>query len=268
MSCVFFYVAGNNSQPKKVELEHCKLIISQDIQEDNSLHLPGAGELFSCVGKDCIKILVPNLYGCNLFFPQAQKPDINVALRHINSDAILRKDATARSQAEYIVWISGWRDKNIENMFAAGAGIEDIVNMIENDDVYSKDMLIENFQNEICKLQRREEKCNIKISDYILENYTKQQIFYDPHHPTKEIIIEKGRRILRLLGIEINETHMTISRRTMIDGREMFLYGCVRRALKIQYKQQYIRNIRNNSLYNHAIDLKEYVETYISWNLD
>ncbi len=262
----FHYVAGNDPCPKKVELEHCKLIISQDIQEDNALHRPGAEQLFSCVEEDCIKILVPNLYGYNLFFPQIQRPDRNVALKHINSEAILRKDATAKSQEEYISWISGWRDKNIEDMFEAGGKIDDIVDMIEHEDVYSAETILENFDNQIRKLQKREENCDIKISDYILENYMKCQMLYDPHHPTREVILEKGRRILNLLKIEINEAHMTISRQAMIDGKELFLYGCVRRALKIQYKQQYIRNNKNNSLYNRAMDLKEYVEAYIAWN--
>ena len=26
-------------------------------------------------------------------------------------------------------------------------------------------------------------------------------MFYDPHHPTEEVICEKGRRILKILGI-------------------------------------------------------------------
>ena len=263
----FYYVAERNPYPKKAELDCCKLLISQDIREDNSLHIPGAEELCSGTGKDCIKILVPNLLGCNLFFSQAQdlKIDNNAVLKHMNDEAILNREIKAKEWS--VTWISGWRDRNIENIYESGGGVNEIIDMIENGTMYSSQSVLKNFKDQIKKLQKREENCDIKISDYILANYTQRQLFYDPNHPTSDVIMEKGRRILRLLGMEINETNITIKRSKIIDGGELFIYGCVRKALGLQYKQQYIKNNQwEASLYNRPIDLKEYVESYILWH--
>lgn len=135
-------------------------------------------------------------------------------------------------------------------MYEQGKGIDDIVDMIQNKDVYSSEMILENFENEIHKLQERERECDIKISDYILDNYQKQQTFYDHNHPAKDVIMEKGRRILKVLGIEIDESVTTMDRKSIVDGGELFLYGCVRRALGIQYKQLYIKK---NNIMLHCI---------------
>lgn len=69
----YYFIRGDIPYPKKVELEHCKLVIAQDIRNDNSFQIPSAEELFNSVGENCTKILVPNLYGCNLFFPRQKR---------------------------------------------------------------------------------------------------------------------------------------------------------------------------------------------------
>lgn len=59
--------------PGERALEYCKLLILQDVQENNSLNLPGAKKLIEKTKKECISIKIPNLYGCNLNMKENKK---------------------------------------------------------------------------------------------------------------------------------------------------------------------------------------------------
>lgn len=56
--------------PDREELQNCRILISQDVNERNKLGVFSAEEVFGMASESCTKILIPNLYGCNLFFPQ------------------------------------------------------------------------------------------------------------------------------------------------------------------------------------------------------
>ena len=56
--------------PNETELGVCTLFIAQDIREGNSVELPSTNELIKHLGNNCISIVIPNLFGVNLFFPQ------------------------------------------------------------------------------------------------------------------------------------------------------------------------------------------------------
>lgn len=120
------------------------------------------------------------------------------------------------------------------------------------------------FEEEMQKLIEREKYCDISISDYIADNFQSKQLFYEPNHPTNELIMEKGRRILKLLNIEIDES-VPIAR--ALDGSELFIYGCVKKALGMTFEQKYVRKTEYQmyTLRGRPMDLEEYVENYIKW---
>jgi hypothetical protein len=89
-------------------------------------------------------------------------------------------------------------------------------------------------------------------------------MFYEPIHPTNDVVEEKARRVLSILNIKLNERPHT--NRGGLDIGELFIYGCVRRALGIEFEQEYIHKYSGAlTLYNKAINLKEYIEQYIAW---
>lgn len=48
---------------------------------------------------------------------------------------------------------------------------------------------------------------------------------------------------------------------------EVFIYGCVKKALKLNYEQRYIRLCQNEcTLHGHALNLCEYIQEYIAWH--
>lgn len=183
-------------------------------------------------------------------------------LKHFTEDALgYRENYQGRKNA--IINI-GFLDVNINTIWN-GLNAEIIKDKIENEIVYEKEVVVKTFNQAIQKLKKRENKCDIIISDYILEHYQQKQLFYDPYHPIEEVICEKGRRILKHLGIEIIE-YDRIGR--FLDGAEIFIYGCVKQALNLQFKQDYIRIgvNRNYTLRRIPMCLEEWIEDCLRWN--
>lgn len=97
--------------------------------------------------------------------------------------------------------------------------MDEIADAINNTDMYKKEDIIKNFEHEMKKLKEREKNCDIKISDYIEENYRWKQLFYDPNHPTNDVIKEKAIRVLDILNIKSNDkiyTNMGVRYRGII----------------------------------------------------
>lgn len=262
-----YYVADldeNKRFPKENELRFCKLLISQDIQKNNSFFVPGVEELEKKILSHCKCIRIPNLYGFNFLFPQIKEFDKAVFNYHINKNAIdINNNPLRRSQVESAVcWVMRWEDENINKNCG---GINDIQNMIENAEIYCKEEIIRNFQKQIEKLRKRENVCDIKISDYIEKNYKTKLLFYDPNHPSNEVIYEKGRQIMEILELNRKKGKMYDDE---MDQGEIFIYGCVRKALKLEYKQEYIKCCQYEfTLHKHPLNLCEYIEEYVLWNM-
>lgn len=257
-----FFVA-HGEVPDENDLSHCNLLIGQDIW-DKGGH-SSIEQLKSQTKESCLKIVIPNLYGTNLYFPQVEKgalENYEGFLKHFAEDALGYREN--HSEQKNAVKNIGFLDVNLNTIWN-GLPVEVIKNKIENEIIYNKEDIISRFEREIEKLKNREEKCDIVISDYILEHYQQRQLFYDPCHPIEEVICEKGRRILDFLGIEIIE-YDKICR--LLDGAEIFIYGCVKLALALEFQQDYIRIgiNRNYTLRKKPLCLEEWIEDCLRWN--
>lgn len=240
--------------PNREELKHSSILISQDVNEQNKLGVLSATELFSMASDSCTKILIPNLYGCNLFFPQLYAGE--EWKKHISND---EKGEAYRAGVRRI----GIADENIRDLWQKGKDICYIANVIKNGEVYTAESIIRNFKNQMEKLKKREAVCDIQISDYIEEHYREKKLFYEPGHPSGEVLYEMGRRICRLLNIKPEEGFLPSCR---MDTIELFIYGCVCKALKLEFEQDYVRrNDHSATIYNRPIDLEEYVRQSVIW---
>lgn len=227
-------------------LEHCDLFIHQDIRPDNSCGYKLSDEyVLPQVNVAAHKITVPNLFGYgSMFFPQV--------IGNPNNS-----------------WLFSGRDRNgmfphgnkvIEKALEEGKSVEDIVRLLESACI-SEDEIIENFAEEVSKMQKREENWDIKISRFILENYKDVQIFYSCWHPTNIVIKEIVLQILMKLGI----TDENIETELKMDTHEEPLLSCVRETLGIQWKKEHIREGSACKRINNKMTLEEYVREYVWW---
>jgi hypothetical protein len=72
-------------------------------------------------------------------------------------------------------------------------------------------------------LKTKEKTCDIKISDYILENYKSKMLFYTPNHPSHFIFKEMSKSILEKLNIDCsNFDELTKNDNFTLSGRFIF----------------------------------------------
>lgn len=81
-----------------------------------------------------------------------------------------------------------------------------------NIDYYSDIEIKNNFNKTINELKTREEKVfdndfgvDIKICDFIEQNYKNKFLFHTYNHPTNELLIELVKRIMNKIGIPVNK---------------------------------------------------------------
>lgn len=103
----------------------------------------------------------------------------------------------------YEVRRGGWFGfEAIDKLILDGLNLQDIMNLYENNSI---DWLYGNRMNEsISILKSKEELTDIKMSDFILQNYQSSLLFLTPPHPTSTIVNEMANRILEKLGFETN----------------------------------------------------------------
>lgn len=265
-----YYVSDADERyriPEERQLKECSVFITQDIREENKAYVPGYVKLKEKLMRECTSIVIPNVFECNMFFPQIYRPKDKIS--RVNElhkkELLLNEEGSSVAAMDYILAeLQGRRDINIDRLYESGYGIDDIINYILDKSTYQKEAVVDNFRKEMNKLKKRELNCNIKISDFIENNYQDKQLFYEPGHPTNILLCEYGRRILKYLKIELDET-LPIAEG--MDSEEVFIYESVKEALNLKFEQKYIkRNSINYTLQNRSMDLREYVVNYIMWN--
>jgi len=153
------------------------------------------------------------------------------------------------------------KDIVIDKLISDGMSVEEIQNYIKHRLVFSKEEVVENFNYIIEKFKLREKNCDVKITDFILENYKNYQMFYDLYHASAKVISEMTRRILIELGIEntkLSEQEFEYS------GGEMPIYKDIAKALNLKYWSE-DGEIRKKSYrkYTDVMNLDEYIKEYI-----
>ena len=261
-----FYVASDKvslREPSDEEIDNCDLLISQDIKDDNAVYVMGCEKLVSRVRTDCKVIIIPNLLGYNLFFPSLERSSNSWRMKHIGNDACIHYIGHS---ASIVNGLSDWRDTVIDELYNKGYCIASIVDEIKYGQHWSNEQIIDNYTHALNRVEEREKECDIVISDYIIKNYKQKKLYYDPWHPSRELIHEKGRRILNRLGYFPQCDGGAIHAN---DVSEVFIYGQVMEILGMQFEQKYIRRINQDyTLIERPMNIHDYVECYIKWNLD
>lgn len=88
----------------------------------------------------------------------------------------------------------------IEKLKAKGYSIDEVLQMYSNGEI---DFDYENrFNKSIKILKEKEEKCDVKVSEFIEKHITKHKLFFTQNHPTTCVFIHCVNQILSILGYD------------------------------------------------------------------
>ena len=191
-------------------------------------------------------IIIPNLFGLGrAFFPQYFEWNC-----HNSRNGWIANDRNG-------MFPHG--DKYINELIDKGKTIDEIYKLLNDKSFISREEVIDNFQFYTNKIKDRDLKCDVKIYDFIMNHYKREQLFSDQGHPTNMVIKEMVRQIRCILKIDdcsYDAEEMNI--------HEEFVYPCVRDALDLSWNQSTIRN-RNCGKKVNKMDFYEYIKEYVWW---
>lgn len=110
---------------------------------------------------------------------------------------------------------------------------------------------------EICfeKMQQVEENCDIKVVNYIRDNYKTEQVFFTIQHPCNNLLIFTVQQILKLLNILDSTNSLQIIPELLFVHTVMIL-PCIKKELNLEFPS--INKIFGNGF----VSDKEYVKIY------
>lgn len=237
-------------------LKNCDLFIHQDIRKDNRYGYYFSDEyILPRLNKDCKRLVVPNLVPfTEVIFPKSfvtGAPRIN--LHGATQDVLFAGN------------------RILDEAFQSGKDLEGIMAEFLDVNIVSekeKQQVRDHFDEKMESLRKREEKWDVKIRDYILENYQEYKLFTDLSHPSLKLMSEICRRIGKTLGLrDILEIQLDNDYEMV----EMYVMPWVKDALGLKFSEKYVRsnnrlNLPNrNKLGDGRMGLREYIREYVYW---
>lgn len=222
-------------------LQNLDLFIHQDIRYDNCFgHKLSDEYILPKLKKECLQITVPNLFGLgSILFPQSVFNKKNPVLSG-NREGYF-------PHADIII------DKALED----GKDIQEILEQVKGD-VFSREEILDNFRIGMEKIAKRELNWDVKIYDFIMENYRKIKLFYNIGHPTNMVMREISLGIMKIL--EISDE---ISCNYEMDYYEEPVYDCVKKVLGLEWENGEIR--KKGGKMTSKMMMEEYVKEYLFW---
>ena len=185
------------------------LFITQYIQSTN-LYTPkiSTKNMTSYLPENTKIVLIPNIY-FEGYFPQYLHKD-----GHIAGDKFGINKFPVRDR---------FIDEIMENS-EMNPDVEKILDRICDPDFLTSEEVQRAIDNSFAELKKREWICDLKISDYIEENFDETQLFYSRNHPINIVMMEMAQRILRFVGFK-SMTFSNFDRLISAQNDEMNLIG-------------------------------------------
>lgn len=227
---------------EKSFIDKIDLLIYQNISVNNrfSENLTSDNVIKLC-NEQARCICIPNVYFTG-YYPQDCANPYNIFLKEYNNVPF------------------PYGDINIINMQDKYSAKE-IADKLSSDDFYSKEFCIKNAEESLQELQSREEICDVKISDYIAENYKKEMLFFTKNHPSNKVLKELVIRVFALCGEDVSDIDEKLAWEN--NGREIFIYPSVRKGLGLEFDKD--KYCWWNVIKKEASDMYTYVLDYLTY---
>lgn len=216
------------------------LIIIQPISDSyKDYHKYSTKSILSNVKKECVVIMFPSMYFTG-YYPNIihdNMQSINMIVHDVN---IIKKFISSNNKQTFV---------------------NECTNMVKDLNFYSKEHIMNNINNSINNLSKKEleaiNKYNpqnfIKISTFILNNYMKQILFHSLNHQSKFTYRHLSNEILRIL--QINITPYSENLDPQLRGESCIMYECVKNVINKDFEKNRFseRNLPD-------VDLKTFLE--------
>ena len=226
----------------------CDLLISHRVKKDNRFNAKLATQRFTSYLPETSKVIwIPNVY-FNGYFPQYKDNEHNID-RHLH-------------QSGRFPYGDKYIDAYLEDNVCT---LQELSQYIQSEAFITENEVKANVERSFNELRKREWPCDIHMSDYIVDNYQRKQLFYSNNHPIQSVILELAYRILRFMDIsDLTFTNMDFLQvQDSLIGQDVPIYPAVKKILNLKdsleeyYPNRYLWPFRGNYL--------DYLTEYVKW---
>ena len=201
--------------------------------------------------EDAKIVWIPNIYFKG-YFPQFVRNSHNID--------------TDKHQSGRFPYGDKYVDEIMENS-EMNPNVEKILDRICDENFLSPEEIQTAIDDSLNELKNREWNCDVKMSDYVENNYREQQIFFAKGHPMPQVTFELARRVLKFIGIRsdnfydwknmLNEEHFYWS----LIGQDIPIYPAVKKFFKFENcLNQYYANVY---LWKFRANFRDFMRQYI-----
>jgi hypothetical protein len=155
-----------------------------------------------------------------------------------------------RAGEPHVTKFCDYHDENFLALFMKDPvhAVESAVRAAQSEDTYSIEFVKNNAEKSIEELQRREEACDVTVSDYIAENWQNDILFYSMNHPKRKVLAHIASQIL----VKLEQKTTTLSGDyEHLSNTRLPVYQSVRKLLTKDVEW-------NLSVANQQIELEDY----------
>ena len=158
-------------------------------------------------------------------------------------------------------------DRNADDLALRGFSTDEIVKILSDPNYYTRQEMLSHIEIQFADICQREKYCDVKILDFIKENYNKRVLFHSPNHPTHFLMAEVARRVLRFMGInDVSFRHQWwIARLHSLRGQDMPIYPSVFKALSMDgLMKEDLIYFANAGIDSRPLDFEGWIRLYCS----
>ena len=146
----------------------------------------------------------------------------------------------------------------------------ELVEYLKAQNFISKEEVLAGVEKSFAELKKREWACDIHMSDFVVDNYKRQQIFYSPDHIAPNVLLELSRRVLKFMDISdtsFQNTDWLMSENHSLIGQDIPIYPKVKEilglkdSLNVFYANRYFPTEFGKFRANYIDFLVEYAKT-------
>lgn len=230
-------------------LLNTNVYMHQDIRKGNSVSDNLSDEaIVECLNREALNITIPNLVGMgNWMFPSLK-----------DLDRVIK----TQEEVVYILYRDEILDEAENNISGT---VSEIVNYWRNFS-YDERVLDELWNINKAKLKGRERNWDIKVSDFIYDNYKSIPCYVDANHPSKYVMKEIGRQVAQILGLtdicdENYESNMGLPIPILPSVRDYF-------GLNFTVPRERKRDYFGREVEDREKEIEDYVGAYLWWYHD
>ncbi|MDJ0515226.1 MAG: WcbI family polysaccharide biosynthesis putative acetyltransferase [Trichodesmium sp. MO_231.B1] len=225
-------------------LEKTKLFIYQPL---DSKHGDCSTEyILKKLPSDCISISLPRLYFKG-YWPQHDSNPFN------------------KGNKENFHGLFPYGDKNVNSMINKGFSQDKILQEISRKHFYHREELLKNIDYTLNELSKREVNKDVKVSDFIRENYRKYRLFHTINHPTDVVGLEVANQILIKLNMPPISQVAKPKHKEVLGGLQVPIYPSVIDGLSLTFVSD--SSVYWSKEFARKFTFSEYITQYLEQDI-